>query len=140
MILKVAVGVFLGIIAVLVVLRIPTWMRENREYEASIKLSHTTPDDVIARCGKSLKDESETLPTNNPKQPLVQRWLFYKGRFSDTVAVQFTQFYTYDGQKAWSVPTVKAVIGSDDHIGTRTYLKAADTIFELPCLDPGNER
>ena len=135
MILKVAAGVFLGIVAVLILLNVPTWLAEYHESAASSKLFGLTPDAVIARCGKPLKDKRENFETTNPKEPLIERRLFYKGRFGETLAVQFTEFTANDGRRAWSGARVTDVTGFDHYTGIRNYNKDSEKIYALPCLD-----
>lgn len=60
MILKIAAGVFLGIIAVLIALKIPAWIVERRAMHVIFAL---TPDTVIARCGKPVSDSEHTFHT-----------------------------------------------------------------------------
>jgi len=132
-VLKVAVGVFLGIIAVLVLLNIPNWIQEYGESSASAQLYGLTPDAVIVRCGKPLKDKTERFSTKKPREPLVMRHLFYKGRVG-TVLVSFAEFSADDGQRAWGLAGMKGVSGLDDYLGFSNYKKDREKTFALPCL------
>ena len=60
MILKIAAGVFLGIIAVLIALKIPAWIVERRAMRVILAF---TPDTAIARCGKPASDNEHTFHT-----------------------------------------------------------------------------
>src|SRR6266571_6599104 len=120
MILKVAAGVFLGIIAVLIILNIPGWIQEYSESRAATQLYGLTPDAVITRCGKPLKDKTERFSTGKPKEPLVMRHLFYKGQVG-TVLVSFAEFSKDDGQRAWGLAGMKGVSGLDDYLGFSNY-------------------
>ncbi len=134
MILKVAVGVFLGIMAALVLLKLPDWIHEYGESKASSELFGLTPDAVITRCGKPLKDKTERFSTGEPKEePLVMRHLFYKGQVG-TVLVSFAEFSKDDGQRAWGLAGMKGVSGLDDYLGFSNYKKDGEKIFALPCL------
>ncbi len=133
MILKVAAGVFLGLVAVLVILHIPDWIQEYGEAKASSQLFGLTPDAVIARCGKPLKDKTERSSTGKPKEPFVMRHMFYKGRFG-TVLVSFAEFSRDDGQRAWGLARMVDVSGLDDYVGFSNYNKDAAKTLALPCL------
>ncbi len=132
MILKVAAGVFLGIIAVLIILNIPGWIQEYSESRAATQLYGLTPDAVITRCGKPLKDKTERFSTGKPKEPAVMRRMYYKGRLG-TVLVSFVQFSTDDGQRAWGLAGMMGVSGLDDYSGDN-YKKDREKVFALPCL------
>jgi hypothetical protein len=133
MILRVAAGVFLGIIAVLIILKIPDWIQEYSDSSASSQLYGLTPDIVIARCGKPLKDKNERFPTTKPKEPLVMRYMFYKGRLG-TVLVNFIEFSQDDGKRAWNLSGVSDVSGLDDYSGFSSYRQDQERIHALPCL------
>ncbi len=132
MIFKVAIGVFLGIMAVLVLLKLPDWIHEYGESKASSELFGLTPDAVITRCGKPLKDKTERFSTGKPKEPAVMRRMYYKGRLG-TVLVSFVQFSTDDGQRAWGLAGMMGVSGLDDYSGDN-YKKDREKVFALPCL------
>jgi hypothetical protein len=64
-ILKIAAGVFIGIMAALLVYSIPGWVRKHQEeqrqheeFERTWWLEQMTPEQFPARCGKLVKDES----------------------------------------------------------------------------------
>lgn len=57
-ILKVAAGVFLGIVAVLAALAIPKWRMESHQAKARLTMALLTPEQVIARCGKPTEDQA----------------------------------------------------------------------------------
>ncbi len=132
MILKVTVAVFLGIMAVLVFLKLPDWIHEYGESKASSELFGLTPDTVITRCGKPLKDKTEKFPTGKPKEPLVMRRMYYRGQIG-TVLVSFVEFSKDDGQRAWGLAGMMGVSGLDDYSGDN-YKKDGQKIFALPCL------
>ena len=133
MVLRVAAGVFLGIVAVLAILNLPDWIHEYGESKASSQLFGLTPDAVIARCGKPVKDKTERFSTGKPKDPLVIRRMYYKGRFS-TVLVSFNEYSRDDGQRAWGLPRMADVSGLDDYVGFSNYDKDAAKTLALPCL------
>jgi hypothetical protein len=66
LILKIAAGVFLGVIAVVMVQKSPHWLRVYKDvvYEDRMwrVMQGTTPEKVIARCGKPSEDKTETSP------------------------------------------------------------------------------
>jgi len=133
MVLKIAAGVFLGIIAILIILKLPDWIQEYGEAKASSQLFGLTPDAVITRCGKPLKDKTERFSTGKPKEPLVMRHMFYKGQVG-AVLVNFVEFSKDDGQRAWGLSGMTSVSGLDDYSGTLNYKRDREKVFALPCL------
>jgi hypothetical protein len=61
LIFKVAAGVFIGVMAVLVVLAIPKWREHSRATDARRIVALLTPEQVISRCGKPTKDDTLDL-------------------------------------------------------------------------------
>jgi hypothetical protein len=57
-ILKVAVGVFLGIIAAFILIEMPGWIKQTQRNHAQQVMDDLTPEKLIARCGKPVKDET----------------------------------------------------------------------------------
>jgi hypothetical protein len=61
LIFKVAAGVFLGIMGVLLVLAIPKWREHSRATNAAQIIALLTPEQVISRCGKPTTDDDNDL-------------------------------------------------------------------------------
>jgi hypothetical protein len=59
--LKIAIGVFLGIICAFVVIEMPGWIRQEHKEHAQQVMLALTPAKVIARCGKPMGDTSYNL-------------------------------------------------------------------------------
>ena len=122
--LKIAAGVFLGIIAVLIVLKIPTWIDEARNQHYQSVMSALTPDKLIARCGQPLKD------TTDP--PLGWRSMYYKDSFGGTVLVQF--LHDNKERSKWYFLSMQDVFELNDKVGNDR--KGADMqVYALPCVD-----
>ncbi len=114
-----------------VILHIPDWIQEYGEAKASSQLFGLTPDVVIARCGKPLRDKTERSSTGKSKEPFVMRHMYYKGRLG-TVRVDFV--HNDDGQKEWGFLGMMDVSGLDDYVGFSNYTKDAAKTLALPCL------
>jgi len=57
LVLKIATGVFIGVLATAVL----GWLVERADVSARLKLSHLTPEQVIANCGKPLREEGDNI-------------------------------------------------------------------------------
>src|SRR5713101_4591686 len=144
MISKIAVGVFLGILAAFMCVGAFVWLYEHRKEVAKKKaeeisyraLYRITPEAIIARCGTPLKDTSHTLPSllgDEPKFRVVYRELFYKGRVG-TVMVSLTEAYRNDGEREWNMDDMKVYeLSSTVTTPVPTYSTDVDKIRELPC-------
>jgi len=141
LILKIAAGVFLGLVAVIFMLSVPRWIRERNEREmlktqeartihALQVLQNLTPDKVIANCGEPVVNVSEDLrPTGG-----FWRLLGYEradGKVSTSVVIQFLK----EGEGPWTpygvgygvnVPASKVAASEKD------FTKLLDV---LPCLE-----
>jgi len=127
--LKIAGGVFLGILGFFIVLNIPNWLAESREDSARSVIFHLTPDAVIAHCGKPISDQSETLPTNTPNDLLLTRDLSYKNDVG-TVVLHFLNVSKEAGSKErfWSMNSM------EDSLGVIRYDTYESKLNALPCL------
>jgi hypothetical protein len=118
MILKIAAGMFLGIIAVLIMLKIPAWIRERRAAHVMVTL---TPDVVIARCGKPISDNERTFHT------VSLRDMAYEGK-AGKVILHFGKITKTSGaEKIWILNYM------DDSRGVH-YNKYQSQLLALPCL------
>jgi hypothetical protein len=121
MILKIAAGMFLGIIAVLVALKIPAWIGESSERRAMHVILTITPDAVIARCGKPISDNEHTFHT----VPL--RDMTYEGT-AGKVILHFGKITKNSG-----VETIWILNYVDDSLGVH-HNKYQSQLLALPCL------
>lgn len=115
--LKIAAGVFLGAMAVLAVLHIPTWQKEAWERQANHAMYKLTPEALIARCGKPLKDVDTTVVSTLPSRSMS---------YKETAFEYKLTFLKVDGE--WNLAVM------DDDLGLRNYFSAVDRIAALPCL------
>jgi hypothetical protein len=118
MILKIAAGMFLGIIAALIMLKIPAWIRERRAVHVIFTV---TPDAVIARCGKPISDSEHTFHT----VPL--RDMTYEGT-AGKVILHFGKITKNSG-----VETIWILNYMDDSRGVH-HNKYQSQLLALPCL------
>jgi hypothetical protein len=118
MILKIAAGMFFGIIAVLIMLKIPAWIRERRAVHVMVTL---TPDTVVARCGKPISDNLHTFHT------VSLRDMAYEGE-AGKVILHFGKITKTSGaEKSWILNYM------DDSRGVH-YNKYQSQLLALPCL------
>lgn len=115
--LRVAVGVFLGIIAVLVVIKLPDLLKEGQSGRAQFIIGKLSPDELIARCGKPV---SEKLSSG-------ERRLTYQGRVGPVVAI-----FTKLSKDQWGFGS--AELGSL-RVGVWEKDGAAMILANLPCMD-----
>lgn len=135
LILKVAAGVFLGIMGVLVVLAIPKWREHSRAANATRIMALLTPEQVISRCGKPTTDEdTSAFPGSDGT---VIRSMVYDGlRPTPDKALRSTavlNFLTSNTVPHWLFMTM--AIGTNGE--TRAVTKIEDPVEQLewlPCL------
>lgn len=122
MVAKVAGGVFIGIIAAFIVLKSPGWIKDwiaaNEKANAESAVLALTPETLIARCGKPLKDETSTI-TN------VRRITYEDPILPSTEWTIEIRFLEYD--KKWSMFAIQKTLG-DPLFDPRSQVRA------LPCL------
>ena len=121
LILKIAAGVFLGLVAIGMLLEIRTrftmWSIGPDEATRQLEFSRLTPDKVIARCGVPLKDE-----TQQQGPEYANRAISYKNTLSQIVTVNFGET---NPKWVWTPMFVSA----EDGHGTND-----ENIAMLPCL------
>jgi hypothetical protein len=75
---KIALGVFLGVLAVFLVVHAPSWIEKSRKgswyAEAEEAMNGLTPDLAIQRCGDPQKDVVYKFPNNE------KRLMYYEDR------------------------------------------------------------
>ncbi len=121
MILKIATGTFLGIIAVLIMLKIPAWIEASRERRAMHVIFTITPDAVIARCGKPISDNEHSFHT------VSLRDMEYEGT-AGKVILHFGKITKNSG-----IETIWILNYMDDALGVH-YNKYQSQLLALPCL------
>jgi hypothetical protein len=134
---KIALGVFLGVIAAFLAIKAPGWIeqsqREARYRDADHIMYHMTPDLAIQRCGKPLKDVFDRKSST--------RKMYFDGPQANTLAV--LQFWKDDNGE-WSFQYMTRgyvfkkqledgdlVQDKDDHGAKSSYLE----VLNLPCLE-----
>lgn len=126
-VLKIAAGVFLGIAAILIALKIPSWIASYQERNAEISAFSLTPDVVIARCGKP---QSDTITDYGSVDPgFATRDLEYNGltlRFFEDSSKSTKTHVVWGGNPQMS-----------DLIGTK-YDTVTSELNALTCLKAGN--
>lgn len=137
LIVKIAVGVFLGVMAALIVYSLPGWYRKHeaeeqadRKTELEDQVLSLTPKKLIAVCGKPQKD------VQNTKEEPFFRALTYNVK-GNSVEVDFLGVIPTGSRKImW---TIDSYSGQFEKPGT--YDWALDlTTFWLPCALRGFER
>jgi hypothetical protein len=118
MVLKIAAGVFLGIVVVLIALKIPAWIVERRAMHVIFAL---TPDTVIACCGKPVSDNEHTFHT------VSLRDMAYEGT-AGKVSLHFGKIAKQSG-----IETIWIFNYTDDSKGVH-YGKYQSQLLALPCL------
>jgi hypothetical protein len=139
---KIAGGVFLGIIAVIIALAIPHWRRESRQAEARLTMIQLTPEQVIARCGKPTEDQM----TENDSAGVSNRLIVYANLPSyvdDTGKVLWPHpkvglgFDRISGDPQWHFTGMD--LGLSDATGVAALATAkiddpVEQLTDLPCL------
>src|SRR5258708_4952262 len=115
--LKVAAGVFLGIMHVLAVIKLPDWLKDRHNHHAQVVIHRLTPEELMARCGKPVSE----------KRSKDERRMTYQGRASMVVAV----FYSLS-KTEWNLN--HAELGALS-VGVWEKNGAGMILAELPCLD-----
>jgi hypothetical protein len=126
--LKIAAGVFVGIVAVLVLLKIPSRMASSREDHYRHLLWKIKPNDVLARCGQPLKDRTVNLCPKCDHPPML-RTLTYKSNAAGNVVLEFS--VSKEDQWFWSYMSMT------DELSGHKYDKYTSQALELPCLVAG---
>ena len=129
--LKIAVGVFLGGMAVFATINMPRWAEEHRDERARTIIYSTKVNTVLKTCGKPIKDSTEALTPD-----ITLRHLYYKGPYSDTVMLEFISI---DKSKSWNYQGMTDVLSTDETSGQKRE-KPTDQLFWLPCLDPDRKQ
>ena len=139
-ILKVAAGVFIGIVAVLALMAIPGWMRESAISQARASIGPFTPDAIIAHCGKPIKDDAST-----DEHQMSYRTLLYQAKgipqYPDMLAI--LDFIKAGPSADWTISHMK-VVPKMSNVDLGTLLLASanlddvvdprEQIQSLPCL------
>jgi hypothetical protein len=118
--LKIAAGVFLAIIAVLVVVKYPDWMKDAVENHNEFVLLEMTPEKLVAKCGKPLSDKQ------TKQSPYTYREIEYQGRLDKV---------TFNFFRGKNTPWVRAggKIGQEIIVWDKNG--SSRVIFEMPCMD-----
>ena len=130
---KIACGVFIGVTAVLMVLRIPDWINKRREADAFDKIYNLTPDKLLSRCGKPVKDVSEATSPGDADSTIF-RSMFYKREDGEITLVTFMSFTQKDKQRGWNLLSVKGVVSKGDTAGYAEYKTDSDRVSALHCM------
>lgn len=118
--LQIAVGVFIGLAALLLVRAIPGWVEESRESAATHVIHNLTTDDIIARCGKPLTDETKDAET------IQFRTLSYEDRYGAKLFINLMGL---------AEPTAKfQIISMDDSTESLKGASDRERLDRLPCL------
>lgn len=130
-VLKIAVGVFIGAAALLIVIALPGWLDHVREEHYWDVMRHLTRDKLIAQCGKPAKDKREVFEaTNHPY--FVNRRMYYKTRYGEIVVLDFSGLEGDEGRDFISMYEVSGV--EDDAIQIMKYETARSQVAALPCI------
>ena len=126
---KIAVGVFLGILAVLIVINIPNWIESLRREHAEGVVWHLTPEVLIARCGPAVSDKTERLGV---------RWrsMAYENQHGVKSVVEFDG--SPDADKWTFNNLTDPTMEKADEILGREYEPVSAplrVINQLPCID-----
>jgi len=125
---KIAAGLVLGIVAVLLMLGVPSWRASSREAHYRRLLWNLNPDDALARCGRPLNDRTLNLCPRCDNPPML-RTLTYKGARAGNVLLQFS----VSRQDEW----FWAYLSMKDELSGRRYETFTAQAFQLPCLVAG---
>ncbi len=118
---KIAVGVILVGVAVGSVLKAPAWKQRVRIWHYENILSHLTPEQAIALCGKPILDETQT------NEGEARRRLIIRNYYALAVELDFAAA-TAEPEK-WRLTAIQ------DPSGEIKYETPASEIGVLPCLD-----
>jgi hypothetical protein len=141
-ILKIAVGVFLGLTAIIIVFSIPRWIRVKNEREALKAqearrvyafqfVQNLSPDKVVASCGKPIINSVNELRT------IGSAWqtLGYErkdGKISTGIAIEFQR----DDQNRWTFYGWHYGVGMAPADISFPWEKDVDKLLDmLPCLE-----
>ena len=126
-ILKIAVGVFLGVLAVFVLVKLPEWLETFYRERAQANARHAlytidTPEDLIARCGTPLQEQEWSLPSEHLH---LVRNMAYKTPSGEKAVLVTMVRVTEDGKNPiWGIH-VDAGASESDWVGK---------VRALPCL------
>lgn len=118
---QIALGILLALLIVMFFRALPGAIEENREHSAHERLKGITPDIVIARCGKPLRDTVDHFG--------VLRRMYYKARIGGFIILDFA----HGQEPEWTLTSADGAT-SLDGMTYRHYDTAADKVYELPCL------
>jgi hypothetical protein len=124
--LKIALGVFLGIVAVLVLVSVPGWIEQSNKNHARIVSGTMTPEKLIARCGQPIKDNTVSLYGT-----ISIRDMQYQASHKNIAILSFT------GEHANDSHLTAFHLGAD--IGNNALLPEEndpqEQLIALPCMD-----
>jgi len=123
-ILQIAVGVFLGIIAVIAVIKYPHWMMDAVKEHNAFVVAKMTPEKLIEKCGKPLSDKQ----TRTSKQDsYAYRSIEYQGKFS-----KVTFDFLRDKDTSWFLTGTKI---DSEITGAWNKDGSSRVLFQMPCID-----
>ena len=123
--LKIAVGVFVGVFAVLGVRALPDWIEKQLEDNARTVISSLTPDKILAQCGPPIDDKTENIGSKTT--PIVYRTMSYANEFIPKNPWRIRFYVTEEGRA--SGPSIEDDWKMYKDVSNRTKLRA------LPCLN-----
>ena len=131
LVLKIALGVFLGISGVFIVRRTIEINARDRKFDFERAVDSMTPDDIIAKCGKPLKDVQEV----DSALHLRWRFMYYKDHHDSLIVME-----SLDNDKyGWGAPLMKLALDLNDRALGRKIgeiSSATDKVMSFPCMDP----
>jgi hypothetical protein len=116
-VLKIAAGAFLGIFAILVLVKLPDFLKEGQNSHAQFAIGKLTPDELISRCGKPASEKRMT----------GERRLTYQGRTGAVTAI-----FIGSSKDGWNFG--RAELGALP-VGVWEKNGAAMILVQLPCMD-----
>jgi hypothetical protein len=127
--LKIAAGVFIGVIAAFLAIKSPGWIKEwneeSQEAQAREVINGLTPNKLIAKCGKPLEDEVEGYGDT------VDRRLAYKDFIGGTVWLHFLHSKAKDEKDDnWTFATMLDPADPEKFTGG-----SRSSVIWLPCLN-----
>jgi hypothetical protein len=127
---KIAVGVFLGVIAAFLAINAPSWIEQSRREkwheEAEQAVSGLTPNLLIQRCGKPLDDITD--------KAVHARYMHYNHRAGGSVVLMFWENsgqWSYMSMQRGESHAVNGVVYADGALVQDAFMQTA----MLPCLE-----
>jgi len=133
LILKIALGVCLGIFAALFLPHLPKWLKQQQEDNAFTTVATLTPSEVVARCGKPVAE----IHAVDPDDASTDRWrLFYSVDSKSGLDVMIG-FHRSQDEKRWYFDKFANAFMADGHFETAQFGSSetfSAMVNMLPCL------